>query len=158
RGQLRVQRHRLDQPSVMASLLETWNTKSEIIQKHWGKTAAERKKFKQLIVPLHGSFVAQTVEPYLARWRQYVYRLAVGLLTRARNHAAGERRRLNTLNYSDLLILAARVLRENAGVRHALQNKYRFLFVDEFQDTDPIQAEIVFLLASNDGLASGSGP
>jgi ATP-dependent helicase/nuclease subunit A len=43
------------------------------------------------------------------------------------------------------------VLRENAGVRRALQQKYRYLFVDEFQDTDPVQAEIVFLLAADEG-------
>ncbi len=81
-------------------------------------------------------------------WRQYVYRLSVTLLTRAREYAATERRRLNSLNYGDLLILTAKVLRENAAVRRALQRKYRYLFVDEFQDTDPVQAEIVFLLAA----------
>ncbi len=75
-------------------------------------------------------------------------RLTVTLLTQAREHAARERRRLDALNYGDLLILTARVLRENTAVRHSLQQKYRHLFVDEFQDTDPVQAEIVFLLAA----------
>jgi len=72
------------------------------------------------------------------------------MLTRAREHAVHERRRLNTLNYGDLLNVTARVLRENAHVRRALQQKYSFLFVDEFQDTDPVQAEIVFLLAADE--------
>jgi ATP-dependent helicase/nuclease subunit A len=54
------------------------------------------------------------------------------------------------LNYGDLLTLTARVLRENADVRRAMQQKYRHLFVDEFQDTDPVQAEIVFLLAADE--------
>ena len=63
--------------------------------------------------------------------------------------AASERRRLNSLNYADLLHLTARVLRENVGVRRALQQKFRYLLVDEFQDTDPIQAEIVFWLAED---------
>ena len=85
-----------------------------------------------------------------AQWRQYVYRLSVTLLTRARDYAAAERRRRNSLNYGDLLNLTARVLRENAQVRRALQQKYRHLFVDEFQDTDPVQAEIVFLLAADE--------
>ena len=41
-------------------------------------------------------------------------------------------------------------------VRRALQQKYRHLFVDEFQDTDPVQAEIVFLLAADEHVAAGS--
>ncbi len=39
----------------------------------------------------------------------------------------------------------------NADVRHALQQKYRWIFVDEFQDTDPVQAEIMMLLAADEG-------
>ena len=94
----------------------------------------------------------------MSQWRQYVYRLSVTLLTRARDHAAAERRRQNTLNYGDLLNLAAKVLRENPRVRHALQQKYRHLFVDEFQDTDPVQAEIVFLLAASEPEDAEAGP
>ena len=65
-------------------------------------------------------------------------------------------RRLNSLNYGDLLNLTARVLRENVGVRRALQQKYQYLLVDEFQDTDPVQAEIVFWLAEDSNVASTS--
>ncbi len=60
------------------------------------------------------------------------------------------------MNYGDLLQLTARVLRENADVRRALQEKYRWLFVDEFQDTDPVQAEIMFLLSGEPGPSGGS--
>ena len=148
RGQMRVSRLRLDRPAVMAALLQTWNCESAITQKWWASTPAEKKRFKELIATLHGEFRAAVVQPYLAQWRQYVYRLAVTLLTRARDVAAAERRRLNSLNYGDLLNLSARVLGENLQVRRALQQKYRHLFVDEFQDTDPVQAEIVFLLAA----------
>jgi ATP-dependent helicase/nuclease subunit A len=148
RGQLDVSRYRLDRPSVMASLLATWDFESKIIQKWWADSAAEKKRLRDLITALHEGFCTDTVSPYLSQWRQYVYRLSVTLLTRAREYAARERRRLNALNYGDLLILTARVLRENAAVRRSLQHKYRHLFVDEFQDTDPVQAEIVFLLAA----------
>jgi ATP-dependent helicase/nuclease subunit A len=146
RAQMRVARKKLDRPSTIADLLATWDCKSSIIQNRWADSAAERKRFKALIEPLHAAFCAETVAPYRRAWRQYVYRLSVSLLTRAREHAARERHRRNALNYGDLLNLTAKVLRENSHVRQALQQKYRHLFVDEFQDTDPIQAEIVFLL------------
>jgi len=150
RGQLNVSSYHLDRPSVMASLLATWNCQSKIVQYQWADGAVDKKRLRDLINPFHEQFVADVVTPYLSQWRQYVYRLSVTLLTRAREHAASERRRLNSLNYGDQLILAARVLRENAAVRRSLQQKYRHLFVDEFQDTDPVQAEIVFLLAASE--------
>jgi ATP-dependent helicase/nuclease subunit A len=152
-GQMRVSRYRLDRPAVIASLLDTWDCESKIIQKCWAESAQEKKRLRDLIQGLHGQFHATVVDPYLGQWRQYVYRLSVTLLTRARESAAAERRRLNSLNYGDLLNLTARVLRENKPVRQALQQKFRYLLVDEFQDTDPVQAEIVFWLAE-DGAAS----
>ena len=138
--------------------METWDCESKIVQYRWADTAAGKKRFKAIITPLHEAFHRDVVEPYLSQWRQYVYRLSVSMLTRAREHAVHERRRLNTLNYGDLLNVTARVLRENAHVRRALQQKYSFLFVDEFQDTDPVQAEIVFLLAADErNVKSGRG-
>ena len=156
RGQLRVSRHRVERPAVIASLLVTWQRESKIIQKWWADSPAEKKRLAALVGKLHSDFLTDVVEPYLAQWRQYVYRLAISLLTRARASAAAERRRLNSLNYGDLLHLTARVLRENVGVRTALQRKFRHLLVDEFQDTDPIQAEIVFWLAQDNGTHSAA--
>jgi ATP-dependent helicase/nuclease subunit A len=149
-GQFRVSQQRLDRPSVIASLLDIWDCESTIIQKWWADTPAEKKRLRDLISGLHQDFHTTIVGPYLAQWRQYVYRLSVTLLTQARDFAAAERRRLNSLNYADLLNLTARVLRENESVRRALQRKFRYLLVDEFQDTDPVQAEIIFWLAEDE--------
>jgi ATP-dependent helicase/nuclease subunit A len=105
---------------------------------------------------LHQEFRADVIAPYLEAWRQYIYRLSVTLLTSARDRAKLARQRANTLNYDDLLQLTARVLRGNAHVRRALREKYRWLFVDEFQDTDPVQAEIIFLLAGVETIGEGA--
>ncbi len=148
-GQWRVSRKRLHRPATVAMLLDAWDRKPDITMKWWADDAATQKQTKAAVIPLHEAFLSDVVEPYMAAWRQYVYRLSVGLLTRAREAASRERRRLNTLNYGDLLNLTARVLRENVHVRRALQRKYRTLLVDEFQDTDPVQAEIVFWLGED---------
>ena len=152
-AQWRVLQRRVDRPAVVADLLRTWDRESKITQYQWADTATEKKRYRDLIQDLHEEFRESAVTPYLAQWRQYVYRLSIGLLTRARGDAAAERRRLNTLNYGDLLNLTARVLRHNVGVRRALQRKFRFVLVDEFQDTDPVQAEIVFWLAEDGNAA-----
>ena len=54
------------------------------------------------------------------------------------------------LDFHDLLIKARDLLRSDGAVRAHLQRRYSHLFIDEFQDTDPLQAEILLLLASDD--------
>jgi ATP-dependent helicase/nuclease subunit A len=155
-GQWRVAQRRLQRPALVASLLASWERESKITMKWWSDDKAEGPRIRTVIVALHEDFHRDVVQPYLAAWRQYVYQLSISLLTRARRVASDERCRLNSLNYGDLLNLAARVLRENVVVRRALQAKYRHLFVDEFQDTDPVQAEIVFWLAEATDVAPKS--
>lgn len=60
------------------------------------------------------------------------------------------KRRAGKLDFLDLLILARDLVRDNADVRRYLQGRFTHLFIDEFQDTDPLQAEILLLLASDD--------
>ncbi len=60
------------------------------------------------------------------------------------------KRRAGKLDFVDLLIAVRDLVRENADVRHYLQDRFTHLFIDEFQDTDPLQAEILLLLASSD--------
>ncbi len=50
------------------------------------------------------------------------------------------------LSFQDLLTLARDLLKDHPHVREWFRRRYRFVLVDEFQDTDPIQAEILFYL------------
>jgi ATP-dependent exoDNAse (exonuclease V) beta subunit len=54
------------------------------------------------------------------------------------------------LDFSDLLLRTRDLLRDNAAVRSELQRRYTHLFIDEFQDTSALEAEILLLLASDD--------
>ena len=60
-----------------------------------------------------------------------------------------EKLRAGQLDFMDLLLLARDLLRHDSA-RPALQQLYDRIFVDEFQDTDPLQAEILLLLAAAD--------
>ena len=59
------------------------------------------------------------------------------------------KRRAGALDFVDLLARARDLIRDNADVRGHLQEKFARIFVDEFQDTDPLQAEILLLLAAD---------
>jgi ATP-dependent exoDNAse (exonuclease V) beta subunit len=58
--------------------------------------------------------------------------------------------RSGRLDFVDLLVKARDLLVENAEVRSETRDRFSHFFVDEFQDTDPLQAEILLLLSSAD--------
>ncbi|MGH9007463.1 MAG: UvrD-helicase domain-containing protein [Acidimicrobiales bacterium] len=62
--------------------------------------------------------------------------------------AAAERRADGRLTFQDLLVEALRAVRDHAEVRNQVRSRYRCLLIDEFQDTDPLQAELAGLLGS----------
>ena len=54
------------------------------------------------------------------------------------------------LDFSDMLLNALTLLRENEGLRDKLQEKYQFILVDEFQDTNEVQMQLVLSLIGED--------
>jgi ATP-dependent helicase/nuclease subunit A len=58
--------------------------------------------------------------------------------------------REGALDFLDLLVRARDLVKTNAEVRAHFQSRFRRLFIDEFQDTDPLQAELLLLLAADD--------
>jgi ATP-dependent helicase/nuclease subunit A len=53
------------------------------------------------------------------------------------------KRRHGAVDFQDLLVRARDLLRDHAAVRERLQRRFRFLLIDELQDTDPVQMELV---------------
>jgi ATP-dependent exoDNAse (exonuclease V) beta subunit len=58
------------------------------------------------------------------------------------------------LDFDDLLLVTRALLVRDPVVRDAFSARFTYLLVDEFQDTDPSQAEILLLLASADPVLS----
>jgi len=58
------------------------------------------------------------------------------------------------IEFDDLLVLTLRLLQDNAQVREIVHNKVQILVVDEFQDTDPVQWEIIKLVTSDPSSSS----
>jgi ATP-dependent DNA helicase UvrD/PcrA len=57
----------------------------------------------------------------------------------------------NAVDFDDLLVLPVRVLQQNPDRVNAYRERFRFLLVDEYQDTNRAQYEFVKLLAGADG-------
>ncbi|MGO7135682.1 UvrD-helicase domain-containing protein [Rhizobium leguminosarum] len=69
------------------------------------------------------------------------------ILVRYREH----KRASAQLDFDDLIYAARDLLRDHDAVRHALGRRYARVLVDEFQDTDPLQAEIFWRLCGDPG-------
>src|SRR5262249_46503186 len=57
------------------------------------------------------------------------------------------KRERNLVDYDDLLVLLRDLVRDHAEVAERLSRTYRYIMVDEYQDTNLLQAEIVRGLA-----------
>lgn len=53
----------------------------------------------------------------------------------------------NAMDFDDLLVNALHVLRENTDILAQYQNRFKYIMVDEYQDTNHIQYEIIRMMA-----------
>jgi DNA helicase-2/ATP-dependent DNA helicase PcrA len=55
---------------------------------------------------------------------------------------------LNAVDFDDLLFLPVQLLRQNEELRTKWSQKFHYILVDEYQDTNPLQYQLIQLLAS----------
>ncbi len=89
----------------------------------------------------------------LRAWWAARYPVVIRFARAAAGAYQRDRLSVGQLTFQDLLVRTAALLRERPSARRELGERYRWLLVDEFQDTDPLQAEILFLLASEPAAA-----
>jgi ATP-dependent helicase/nuclease subunit A len=124
----------------------------KLTQKRWGESKESKQAAKALLASLE-DFSQQdgAAQKAIRSWYAHRYPLILRFALRASDAYGRERRREGTLTFSDLLQGAAQLLRDHPDARQALGERFRRLLVDEFQDTDPVQAEVMFLLATEPG-------
>ncbi len=134
-----------DRERLLRDLAST--TKTAVTLKRWGSPGSPGQQLaralKNEVLP---ALRDDLLKPLLARWRNYVYTLAGALVDEAMRHYRDTRLAASTLTFNDLLELAAALLRQHPDVCAHFRRRYQCLFVDEFQDTDPLQAEVLLYL------------
>jgi DNA helicase-2/ATP-dependent DNA helicase PcrA len=55
----------------------------------------------------------------------------------------------NFFDFDDLLIYLRQLLKDHPDIRNRIASSYRYVMVDEYQDTNKIQAEILYLLTGD---------
>ena len=98
------------------------------------------------------TLLAQFKAFHLRTRAAWLHNLAVGLAGwlggYLRTYQA-KKQHQGSLDFLDLLVLMRDGLKQNRELRRYFQRKFDFLLVDEVQDTDPLQAEILFFLAED---------
>jgi ATP-dependent helicase/nuclease subunit A len=110
-------------------------------QKNWGskdRLEEVRNEMEQLVIA-HGEAKATLADSVMSA-------LAKRLMDYIEAYEQAKRER-NFLDFSDLLIFTERMLREHEQVGKYFRDRFKFLLLDEFQDTDPLQVEIAFHLS-----------
>ena len=92
----------------------------------------------------------EVVKPALAEWQLALHERIYAVLRPALAHVAARRAGHGPYTYADLLLATRDLLRDHPPVRRAFAERFTRLLVDEFQDTDPLQAEILLYLTGTD--------
>jgi DNA helicase-2/ATP-dependent DNA helicase PcrA len=78
--------------------------------------------------------------PHFVPYLEVIHQLHQNFETRKRDH--------HFLDYDDLLVFFHRLLGVSPEIRERISSNYQYIMVDEYQDTNKIQAEILYLLTN----------
>ncbi|TMW73484.1 UvrD-helicase domain-containing protein [Alteribacter natronophilus] len=136
----RLQYFDLEQSRNRLNLLRLFEAKPGVTLNRWD-SKEDAKYLKEQAAVIH-----EHVKEFMTEWQEYCHSIIVPFLRPALTAYTNLKKELSMLNFQDMLLLTAKMLREQPSTRHYFRRKYKCLLVDEFQDTDPVQAEIMLLL------------
>lgn len=72
----------------------------------------------------------------------------ISQVLKLRDHYVARKKVLNVMDFDDLLLYALKLFQTSEYVQNLYQERFQYVLVDEYQDTNTIQAEWVHLLAA----------
>lgn len=82
--------------------------------------------------------------------KELIHSRCMPIMLQLRDEYKQEKRAQHIISSNDLLLFTRDMLRDSSDARKALHDRFRVVYVDEFQDTDPIQAQILFYLTTDE--------
>jgi DNA helicase-2/ATP-dependent DNA helicase PcrA len=130
---------REDQKDLLASVIATLGIdpkekrfpKGEVLAEVFSFAVNTGKTIEQVLVEKYPHFLALAAQ-----------------ITEAQKKYEARKRTANTVDFDDLLEKSVRLLREHREIAERYQRQFQFILVDEYQDTNLIQAEFIDLLGA----------
>ncbi|HEX7254092.1 MAG TPA: UvrD-helicase domain-containing protein [Thermoanaerobaculia bacterium] len=134
-------------PSTLIDVLESldFTASSKVTQNRWPHGPRAKKLASDFDLARN-----TVLAPALSAWREYLYPILIDAILPAVADFRSRRLAAGRLNFQDLLLFARDLLRDHPEARRDFQNRFTPILVDEFQDTDPIQAEVILYLTGRD--------
>ena len=101
----------------------------------------EPKKIRNIISKEKGKF--REVGEYIEEAQSYFGKVVAQVWPIYENKKAKE----NSLDFDDLLLKATKLLKENERVREIYQDRWQYIHIDEYQDTNEVQYKMARLLS-----------
>lgn len=133
-------------PEFMERMKELLNSEPEKAEEVWLKIdyAGITKPWKSNPAAVE---IREEMTGFFKRIRAHALALALEEIKRFITMLGEEKERLEILDFQDLLIKARDLVKKDRVARDYFRKRFNYILVDEFQDTDPVQVELVFLLA-----------
>ena len=109
--------------------------KKEIVAKMISEAANERRD----------------IEAIAQRWQTKAAGFTPAEIAKVAKKYAAKKEELSAMDFDDLLVNGLRLLKESDSIRELVQRKFRHVLVDEYQDTNSLQAEFSDIIAAGSG-------
>jgi ATP-dependent helicase/nuclease subunit A len=144
-ARLRTRHLDLNQDRDFLNILSGMNKSGPITQYKWPTKEIAKEQKEEF-----DTFREDIIVTCLERWHYYCHYFIMELVLPAIAFFNEVRKKSSLMNFHDLLLGAAELLRNNPEVRGYFQERFTHILVDEFQDTDPIQAEVILYLTGEE--------
>ncbi|MDX1776918.1 MAG: ATP-dependent helicase [Desulfobulbales bacterium] len=112
--------------------------------------AGKRFPTKRIILNMISKAVNRSTDLESLLYEEYEHlEEFLGDIIMLRDHYSKFKFEHGLMDYDDLLVNLKQVLQENKQIRQEISKRFQYIMVDEYQDTNGLQAEIVRLLAAS---------
>ncbi len=141
---------KLRKPSVLKNDPEEYQQEDEVVSKFYYGPFASLKKDISAVEVCGEMEDLQNLEGALP-----VYRALCEIIKKFFEAYKKEKSEENAVDFSDLEHLTFQLLSQNEDVRKEIQDRFKFVFTDEYQDTSGIQEEILQLVSNDNRFMVG---
>lgn len=108
------------------------------------------EKSKESYKSIDEANLADVIDEVIERWDNYLHAICMHLLVEAYDAYQTERIDGGKISNDELLIKTRDMLKNSKKARDFFRSEYQYFYIDEYQDTDPVQTEILTLLTATE--------